>query len=79
MRNLTITLDDETGRWARQEAARLEVSVSGLVRDLLREHMTTDQSYEAAMKRYLSRKPMKLRKAGRYPSREEVHDRAGLR
>lgn len=77
MKNVTVTLDEETARWARVEAARMDVSVSSLLRDLLREHMGGRESYAGAMERYLSREPRKL--GGARPSREELHDRAGLR
>lgn len=79
MRNVTVTIDDETARWARMEAARREVSVSRLIRDLLQEHMKRQEVYRAAMDRFLARKPRPLKKRGRYPGREELHDRAGLR
>ncbi|MGH2671346.1 MAG: hypothetical protein ACRDHC_00050 [Actinomycetota bacterium] len=77
MKNVTVTLDEETARWARIEAARRDVSVSSLLRELLREHMGGRESYAGAMERYLGRGTRKL--GGPLPSREEVHDRAGLR
>jgi hypothetical protein len=79
MRNVTITLDEETARWARIEAAHREMSVSRLISELLHEHMRAGTTYEDAMQRYLGRVPHHLKDAGRYPSREELHDRAGLR
>jgi hypothetical protein len=79
MRNVTITLDEETARWARIEAAHRDMSVSRLIGELLREHMRVQAGYEEAMRRYLARSPTVLKDAGRYPSREELHDRAGLR
>jgi plasmid stability protein len=78
MKNVTVTLDEETARWARIEAARKDTSVSSLLRDLLREHMGGRESYAGAMERYLSREPRKLG-GGPRPTREELHDRAGLR
>ena len=77
MENVTVTLDEETARWARVEAAQRDISVSSLVRELLREHMGARESYAGAMERYLSRDPR--RSGGIRPSREELHDRAGLR
>lgn len=74
-RNVTITLDEETARWARIEAARRDTSVSRLVGTLLRDHMRREQSYEAAMRRYLEAPTRPLKRAGDYPSREEVHRR----
>ena len=77
VKNVTVTLDEETARWVRIEAARRDESVSSLLRDLLREHMAGRESYAGAMERYLGRVPRKL--GGVRPGREELHDRAGLR
>jgi hypothetical protein len=41
--------------------------------------MRAQATYEDAMRRYLARAPVMLKDAGRYPTREELHDRAGLR
>jgi plasmid stability protein len=77
MKNVTVTLDEETARWVRIEAARRDESVSSLLRELLREHMGGRESYAGAMERYLGRERAML--GDRRPSREELHDRAGLR
>ncbi len=79
MRNVTVSLDDETARWARIEAARRDVSMSTLLREMLEEAKAAHESYPDAMDRFLSRKPRRLKRRGRYPRREELHDRAGLR
>ncbi len=80
MKNVTITLDEETARWARVRAAELDTSVSRLVGEMLREKMQAERSYEEAMQRYLSRRPKVLRQPGQsYPARDELHDRPGLR
>jgi hypothetical protein len=80
VKNVTITLDEETAHWARIEAAHRDMSVSRLIGELLREHMRAQAAYENAMRRYLARAPVMLKDAGRrYPAREELHDRAGLR
>ena len=78
LRNITITLDESLSRWVRVEAARNETSVSRLLADLLRERKLHQDSYEGAMNRALARKPFG-KSDGRYLSREEAHDRAGLR
>lgn len=77
MRNVTVTLDEKTARWARVEAARRDVSVSSLLRELLESQMNGDTSYAGAMRRYLTRPPVEMR--GRRPKRGELHDRAALR
>ncbi|HZD17718.1 MAG TPA: hypothetical protein VE669_06225 [Actinomycetota bacterium] len=79
MKNVTVTLDEETARWARIEAARREMSVSSLIRLLLRERMGGQVAYAGAMSRYLSRPEADVSQGRPHPSREELHDRAGLR
>jgi hypothetical protein len=80
MRNVTVTLDDETAHWARMEAARREISVSRLIRNLLEENMRRNRTYEVARRSFLSR-PLRVinETAASYPSRDELHDRAGFR
>ena len=78
LRNVTVTLEEEVAQWARIEAARRDTSVSRLLGGLLKERMAAQDGYERAMRRALARKPF-LRSDGRYLTREEVHDRAGLR
>jgi hypothetical protein len=79
VRNVTVTLDEETALWARLEAARRDMSVSSLIRHVLRERMGGQAAYEGTMNRYLSRQAGRISSDGRYPAREELHDRAGLR
>ena len=79
MKNVTVTLDEETARWARLEAARRDISVSGLLRDLLRQSMGGQAAYLGAKERYLARPARDLSSESSYPSRDELHDRAGLR
>lgn len=76
MRNVTISLDDETARWARIEAARQDTSVSKMVAAMLREKMDRQDAYERARRSYFSRKPVPMSKPGdRYPTREELYER----
>ena len=81
MKNVTITLDEETAAWARVHAAQRNVSLSRFVGELLRERMSESQEYDRAMRRYLSRGPFKALKGKpeRYPKRDELHDRGGPR
>ncbi len=78
LRNVTVTLEEDVALWARLEAARNDVSVSRLLGTLLREQMKQQDAYERAMKRALARKPF-LNTDGKYPSRDEIHDRQRLR
>lgn len=80
LRNVTITLDEETAHWARVQAAHRNLSVSRFVKELLEAQMRADDSYEQAMTSYLARPAHALSEPDRsYPSRDELHDRAGLR
>jgi hypothetical protein len=78
LRNVTVTLEEDVAQWARIEAARRDTSVSRLLGAILKERMTAQDAYERAMRRALVRKPF-LHSKGRYLTREEVHDRSGLR
>ena len=76
MRKITITLDEETARWAHIEAARLGTSVSLLVGGILKEHMRSMETYERARRPYSNRSPTVLKVGeGSYPSRSEIHPR----
>jgi hypothetical protein len=80
MKNITITLDEATAGWARLHAASRGISVSRLIGELLQSQMQHDADYEEAMRRFLAKQPVCLRGADqRYPTRDEIHDRAGLR
>jgi hypothetical protein len=80
MKNITITLDEKTAAWARSHAAQRDMSLSRFVGELLERTMRQSREYERAMRSYLSRRPKALKKRGaRYPSREELHERTGLR
>jgi hypothetical protein len=80
LRNVTVTLDDETARWARLEAARQDTSVSRLLGDLLKREMQGGAAYDAAMTRFFAQEPGTHRPgAKRLPSRDEIHDRTRLR
>ena len=81
MKNITITLDADTARRARVRAAERNMSVSRYVGELLRKDIREASEYEEAMKSYFSRGPY-LGLTGepqRYPTRDELHDRAALR
>ena len=78
MPNLTITAEEEVLRWARVKAAEENTSVARLVGNLLKERMRSERGYRAAQRRFLSVRP-RILGSGRYPSRDELHDRSRLR
>jgi hypothetical protein len=76
---MTITVDEDVALWARVWAAKRGISVSRLVGMLLRQRMMEDEGYAAAMEEFLAAEPVILKREGSYPSRDELHDRSGLR
>ena len=80
VKNVTITLDEETASWARVHAAQQDMSLSRFVGELLRRQMRDSRDYQEAMQRYLGSKlVIRLQPGERLPTREEIHDRAALR
>lgn len=80
MRNITITLDEETARRARVRAAERDMSLSRYVGELVQSDVRHSREYEEAMQRYLSSTlVIHMRPGERLPTREELHDRAALR
>ncbi len=80
MKNVTVTLPEDTAHWVRIRAAEQNKSLSRWLGALIEKQRRQADDYRLAMERYLSAPPRELRRLGdRYPSREELHDRAGLR
>jgi hypothetical protein len=80
MRNITITLDEQTAAWARVHAAEQDMSLSRFIGEALRKQMRESREYQEAMQRYLGSKVViRLQPGERLPSRAEVNDRTALR
>ena len=80
MKNITITLDQETAAWVRVHAAEQNKSVSRLVGEILQARMKDRLEYQRAMRRYLSKPPFNLTgEPQKYPTREEIYDRVRVR
>ena len=80
MKNMTITLDEETARWARVEAAKQGTSVSRLLGDMLREYRKQEAMYSAAMTRFMARGLAPIKSQGQtYLCRDDLYDRKVLR
>ncbi|MCY3624490.1 MAG: hypothetical protein OXH82_07150 [Candidatus Dadabacteria bacterium] len=78
MKNITITLQEDTALWLKgqAQAAKNGCSVSRWVAELLERTKNREDEHEVAMEAFLSRKPRKLKWVdGRPPSREELHER----
>lgn len=80
MRNITITLDNETATQAKVRAAERGMSLSRYVGELLRRELRNGDIYDAAYRSWRAGKPFPLSGAARaLPTREEVYDRPVLR
>ena len=80
MKNITVTLDEETATWARVYAAQRNKSLSRFLGELLHEKMHESHAYEDAMRRFLAKKSLSSASDGSpYPKREELYDRGKLR
>ncbi len=81
MKNVTVTLDEEAIRWARVSAAEKNISLSRFIGELVHERMRHSLGYVEAMNGWRNEKPVRLKQdpSDRYLTREEAHDRDGLR
>lgn len=80
MKNITITLPEDLARWVRVRAAENERSVSKWIAELLEGTRRREDDYDMAMRQFLAVAPRRMEWVdGRKPTREELHDRAGLR
>lgn len=80
MKNVTISLDETIARWARVKAAEQDKSLSRFLAELLEEQMKHEADYDAAYRRFLSVKPVRLREPGKkLPTRDEIYDRKVFR
>jgi hypothetical protein len=76
LKNVTITVEEETLRWARHQAAEKGTSVSKYVGQML-EHQRAGrpQSYWKSYEEWKKIKPIPGVDASKRMSREEVHER----
>jgi NADH:ubiquinone oxidoreductase subunit D len=75
VKNITVTLDDDTYRRARVKAAEMDTSVSALVKQFLSELAAGESEFERLkkMERTLRDRIAAFRGADRLP-RDEVHE-----
>jgi hypothetical protein len=80
MKNVTITLDEDTAGWARVHAAERNMSLSRFVGEVLHERMRGSREYGEAYRAWRAEKPFDLKGPWKpYPKREELYDRPVLR
>lgn len=81
MKNVTITLDENTAARARVKAAERNMSLSRYIGEVLRKELRYDDAYEVAYRAWRNdSKPWPLKGPPvRYPKREELYDRPVFR
>jgi hypothetical protein len=80
MKNVTVTLDEETAARARVQAAERKMSLSRYIGEVLRRELRHTDEYEAAYRAWKAEKPFPLKGPPQpYPKREELYDRPVLR
>lgn len=76
MKNITVSVDDDTYRRARMKAAEQDTSVSALVRQFLSDIATIETEAERLRREEaVLRASIKLFRAGDRLSRDKLHDR----
>jgi hypothetical protein len=80
MKNVTVTLDEETAARARVQAAERNMSLSRYIGEVLRKELRHADEYDAAYRGWRNRKLFPLKGAPQpYPKREELYDRPVFR
>ncbi len=78
--NITLAIDRQLLKRARAVAAQRGTSISGLLAAELEKLVSHEQEYQQARTRALARLASGFHLGGgKMPSREELHDRQGLR
>lgn len=80
MKNVTVTLDEDTAARARVQAAERNMSLSRYIGEVVRKELRHANEYEAAYRAWRARKPFPLKGPPQpYPKREDLYDRPVLR
>jgi hypothetical protein len=74
MKNVTITMEDEALEWVRVQAAKLNVSVSRYLGQVLEEEMRRSNAYEQAMRSACKFESWGA-SDGAYATRGDIYDR----
>ena len=76
LKNVTVTLDEETAALARVQAAEQKISLSRYIGEVLRKELRHAEEYRA----WRARTPFPLKGPPRpYPKREDLYDRPVFR
>jgi hypothetical protein len=79
MKNVTVTMNEDTLEWVRIKAARDNASISQYLGELVEQARAREGAYERSMRAALKFQPLPFPKNTRYLSREEANTRASIR
>jgi hypothetical protein len=79
MKNVTISMSEELGDWARVQAAKAGKSLSAWIAQELERLRREGSEVEADIAAFLSGPLSEMSEGGRIFSREEIYDRAVLK
>ena len=80
MKNVTISLDEDTAARARVQAAERNMSLSRYIGEVLRKELRHADAYETAYRAWRKSKLFPLKGPPQsYPKRDEIYDRPVLR
>jgi len=80
LKNVTVTLDEETLARARVQAAERGMSLSRYIGEVLRQQGAKGDPYVEAYRAWLAQKPLQFKDPGKkLPTREDLYDRPMLR
>ena len=75
LKNVTVTVEEETLQWARRKAAEKNTSVSKLIGRMLEDEMRRTDEYWKAYERLKKIKPIPGFDASKRGTRDEIYDR----
>ena len=75
MKNVTISMDEDTAEWARIEAARAGRSVSSFIGQQMSRLRGGSGGFEAGIAAFLSTPKARMSDGGRTFNRSEIYDR----
>lgn len=75
MKNITVTLPDETALWVRVWAAKMDESVSSALAHLIEEIKNEEEGRQTAFGEFMGKGPRRISDGTPYPTRDSIHDR----
>lgn len=75
MKNVTVSLPEQTARWVRVWAAEQNKSVSAALAELIEDKRRERSGRRKSLRRFLGSGPANISGGRPYPSRQSLHER----